>query len=222
MEHDERQLVNAPNRGAQVEDLRQLGLKVGTKIENTIEQLKNQDMFGDEMICKFKGGNYYYMWMPNCKSWSVYKNDSNRIYKFYKNTNICKTTDALIDIEAKYTGKNPEIIQLDTVVVVNGISCRIVRVKNGFTRFDYFYNSEILKTNPDLFVNHSCDGWFEFLKISKSLPLRIDKTMTGSITIRLIMKEYKEEKIEDNIFFIPNLIFYSNIAPGRKAMTIKR
>ncbi len=198
---------------------------MGITSEMLIGKMKQEGTWSDTIRISYKQGNYYKFMNP--KIWSVYKSETNKIYAFNDSepTGTCTVTDASIDVEFQFTGKMPEIKKLDTAVTVGGILCSIVRVKWGAGEYDYYYNSTQLTVNSDMFSKHIYDGWADFLKISKSLPLKIvQKTGgLGIMTLTLIKKE--EEKINDKIFIIPELVPAPDLdvikLPGREIMRIK-
>ena len=60
--------------------------------------------------------------------------------------------------------------------------------------------------DPALYTNHLSDGWAAFLNISHALPIRIVKTITEVGSVTLTLSSFKEEKVDDRIFDIPELV----------------
>jgi hypothetical protein len=90
---------------------------------------------------------------------------------------------------------------------------------------DYFYNSSQARVNPDLFSKHSSQGFAEFVKRTKSLPLQIVVSSMGVIVIQTAT-EIKQGKINSDVFTIPVLMEDESLnvmkVPGVKAMRVKR
>ena len=195
------------------EDMKKLGL---TK-EMLINKLQENDSYSDTIIISYKEGNYYTLLNNNPKSWLVYKAETNKIYAMQDEniSDICTVTDASIDLEFTMTGKKPVIEKLDTTVIIDGEVCNIVRVQWKSGTYDYYYNSKKLIVNPILFEEHIYDGWADFLKISKSLPVKIVKTTKGMMEVTMTLVASKSETIDEHLFSIPKLI------PDKDLNTIK-
>lgn len=114
--------------------------------------------------------------------------------------------DASADLEFQIIGKKPTIKKLDTIVTINEMECKIVRVNWKSGTYDYYYNSAFLKIDYKLFENHIYDGWAAFLKISNSLPIKIVKSTNGLATVTLTLIRHSNETIDNKIFEIPKLI----------------
>jgi hypothetical protein len=124
------------------------------------------------------------------------------------------------------TGKKPVIKKLDTVVKVNGIDCSIVRVEWTAGTNDYYYNSSRLIVDPELFSKHIYEGWAEYLKISKALPLKIVKEVNGMMKVTQTLISEKKEQIADKLFAAPDLVVDKSLNPlqigNREIMRIKK
>jgi hypothetical protein len=59
---------------------------------------------------------------------------------------------------------------------------------------------------PENFKGHIYDGFYEFLKLSKSFPIEVYKKTANMLTIRLTLIDFREHKIEESLFQIPELI----------------
>jgi hypothetical protein len=138
---------------------------------------------------------------------------------------ICSVINASIDTEFAYTNKMPSVTKLDTSVTINNIKCNIVRVKWKSGTYDYYYNSAMLMVNPDFYTNHIYDGWYEFLKISKSLPIKIVKIANGMMTVTQTLITTKKDLIDDKLFQVPNLVSDKDLnsikSPNREIMRFK-
>ncbi len=203
-------------------------LKKGITKEQLIAQMKKDGSYSDTIKVSYKKGDYYTLVNTKPKSWSIYKANTNKIYAMQAGEakDICTVTDASIDTENKMTGKMPSVEKLDTSVIVNGASCNVVRVRWKSGIYDYYYDSTKLIVDPILYAKHIYDGWSEFLKISKSLPVRIVKTTKGAMTITLTLVSTKKEVVSPNLFLLPKLVPDDNLNlikyPNREFMRIKK
>lgn len=183
-------------------------INMGMTKQILLDKMKSEGSWSDTIRTSYKQGNYYTLLNNNPKSWSIYKADSNKIYSMQDGeaSDLCTVTDASIDLEFTMTGKMPIVEKLDTTVMVDGVSCSIVRVKWKSGIYDYYYNQNKLTIDPSLFSKHTYDGWAEFLKISKALPLKIVKTTNGMMTITMTLISSKAEVIDEKLFSIPKLV----------------
>jgi hypothetical protein len=194
-------------------------LKMGLTKQKMLDKMKKEGSWSDTIKISYKKGNYYTLYYNNPKSWSIYKADKNKIYSMQAGeaSDICTVTDASIDLEFTMTGKMPTINKLDTIVNVNGVNCSIIRVKWNSGIYDYYYNQTKFNVDPILFSNHIFDGWAEFLKISKALPVKIVKTTKGMMTISMTLISSSIEVVDEKIFSIPNLLTDKNLNIVKKA-----
>ncbi len=182
--------------------------KMGVTNEMLKERMIREGSSTDSLKMCFKQGDYISYTNFNPQSWSIYKQQNNKLYSFQNGeaSDICTVTDVSFDSEFQLTGIKPTITKLDTLVVINGIKCEIVRVKWKSGTYDYYFNSTFLKVDNKLFENHHYDGWAEFLAISNSLPVKIVKTVKGLTVVTLTLIRNKAETIDSNLFLIPTLI----------------
>ena len=158
----------------------------------------------------------------------VYKQKRNRLYSFQDGeaSDICAVTDPSIDLEFQMTGNKPKLEKPDTLVELNGMKCQIVRIQWKTGTYDYYYIDSFLRADPVLFENHIYDGWADFLKISKSLPIKIVKSVKGLATISLTLIRYTKETIAPELFEIPDLIEDKDLnqirVSNREIMRIKK
>ena len=133
---------------------------MGITKEDLITRMRQEGSYTDTVKVSYKQGNSYTLMNSNPKSWSIYKSEQNKIYSLQDGeaSDICTITDASVDYESTLTGKMPSVTKLDSVAVVNGINCNIVRVKWKTGTYDYYYNPDQLKVDPTLFKKHIYDG----------------------------------------------------------------
>lgn len=180
--------------------------KMGLTKEMLVAKMKEDGSYSDTIKTSYKQGNYYSVLNSNPKNKLIYKSADNKLYVMRDGSDVCSVTDVSIDLESTMTGKMPTVQKLDTTVVVNGASCSIVRVQWKSGTYDYYYNPTKLSADPNLFANHTYDGWAEFLKISRALPVRIVKTMNGMMTVTQTLVFTKAGPVDEKLFTLPTLV----------------
>lgn len=93
----------------------------------------------------------------------------------------------------------------ETTIEVLGKRCKKVTIIWKAGQFEYYYNSEYLKMDSSLFLNYNYDGWYQFLKKSNSLPLRIVKKVGGMIITTMDLIEVNEVNVNDSVFELPKM-----------------
>lgn len=181
--------------------------KMGITEEMLIGKMKKEGSWTDSIKTSYKQGDYISYTNFNPQSWSVYKQQTNKLYSFQDGeaSDICTVTDVSIDLESELFGNKPSVQKIDSIVEVNGRKCEIVRVQWKTGIYDYYYDSSFLKIDPKLYENHIYDGWADFLKISNSLPIKIVKSVQGLSTTSLTLIRHTEETIDPKLFEIPEL-----------------
>jgi len=181
--------------------------KFGMTKEVLIERMRNEGSWSDSILISYKDAKYFQQMGENKVAWSVYFPDSNKLFSFQKDVDICTVLNTGIDLEEEMSGNSPEAILLDTSILVTGIKCEIVRVKWTSGYYDYYFNRGTNTINPEFYKNHKYDGWYEYLKISKSLPIRVVKSTKGMMTVTMSLVETKLQDVDDSLFVVPNLIY---------------
>jgi hypothetical protein len=202
--------------------------KAGITKEIIIDKMAKEGRWSDTIKVSYKQGDYYTLLNARQKSYSIYKATTNKIYSMSAgaDSELCTVTDASVDLEFQLTGNKPVIQKLDTTVIVNGTACSIVRVKWKTGTYDYYYNSTEFNVDPSLFSKHVYDGWAEFLKISKSLPIKIVKKTNGVMAITMTLVASKSQSINDDLFKIPALVpdkdLNAQLTSNKEIMRIKK
>ena len=183
-------------------------LDMGMTKEMLKANMESEGTWADTLITSYKNGFYKKLNLSTTNSWIIYRPDSNKLYTFQDGeaSDICTVNDASVDLEYKMTGKMPVITLLDTLVKFNEYELKMVEVKWKSGTYYYLFSENHFKANPEQYKGHIYDGYYEYLKISKSLPIVIIKETGGMITITMSLAEYKEDKIEDSLFQIPELV----------------
>lgn len=153
-------------------------------------------MMGGTQEYYIKGGNYKSVTNGTLMQWQLYVNSENKLYSKMSNSETVFWNDGL-------TNPDPIIsIKLNkNVIKILGYECDelILTCKSGIQK--YYFNS-ILKIDVSLFENHKFGNWYDFLKESNSLPLKmiIDN---AQFTMVNIATEVKEMKLNEKDFQLP-------------------
>lgn len=186
--------------------------QMGVTKEALVDKMKQSGSFADtQKVYYSKDGSYRIEMKSAQKTWSIYLNDSNKIYSFSDNSTMCTVKDASVDLESTMTGIKPAIKLLDTTVTVNDKPCKVVRVQWNTGYYDYAFSDNFLQVNPDLYKNHIYDGWADYLKIANALPVQITKVTNGMMKITYTLTEVKNGDLETGLFVLPALANYTII-----------
>ena len=202
--------------------------KMGVTKEKLIEKMKNEGTWSDSIKVTYKQDNYIMYTCFSPAAWSIYRGETNKIYSFRENDSvgICIVTDASIDLEQHMKGSRPVSGNTGITVDVNGWECEVVRVAWKTGKYDFYFHPSSFKIDPALYTNHIYDGWAPYLNLSHALPIKIVKSIYDVGSVTLILSSYKEEKVDDKIFNIPELIPDSDLnaikIANRELMRIKK
>ncbi len=176
----------------------------------TIDEWKSIGYKVDTVKVFYKNGFYKSLTIPaNAEnSWVIYRPDSNKLYSFIdgEGSDICFVNDAYVDKFAIRSGSLPTIKLLDTIVKFREYDLKMVMVKWDLVTCFYLYSEDHFKTNPNLYRGHLRGGFYEFLKISGSLPIKIIYYYEGLGTNTESLIEFNEGKLTDELFQIPELV----------------
>ena len=178
--------------------------EMGLTKEILMKKLESDNSFSKEINYSFKNNNYL-IETSNGSTSSKYLGDENTIYTRENNDDLMVAIDASIDTENQMFGTLPKIENIETDVIILGKKCHKVVVTWKAGVYEYYYNSNFLKMDANLYKNHIYDMWFEFLKTSNSLPLRIVKKTGGMMTIIMNLTSVNESKINDSKFKLPKM-----------------
>lgn len=158
----------------------QLSIKLGSKFEYSI-----------------KNGNYKNISNGTLFQWELYRNEENKIYTKFKNTEKAIWIDASLGSE--------EILKTEinkNTTTILGYECDelILTCKSGIHK--YYYNSSVLKSDTSLFSNQNYSYWYQLLKTTNCLAL---KTIieTKQYTLESIVTEIIPTKLDLKTFEIP-------------------
>ncbi len=167
------------------------------------KKLKETASFSKETTYTYKGGDYR-VDMVDTGTTMIYRNKENTIYTKERNYNKFIVTEADIDLEKQMFGALPDIAQVETDVTILGRKCNKVVISYRAGVYEYYYAKGFLKMDPVLYKGHTYNRWYEFLKISNALPLRIVKNTLGMSVIMDVVKIDTTE-IDMKLFDIPKI-----------------
>jgi len=153
-------------------------------------------MMGGTQEYYIKGGNYKSVTNGALMQWQLYLNSENKLYSKMSNSETVFWNDGLSNPDSIISVKvNKNVIE------ILGYKCDqlILTCKSGIQK--YYFNST-LKVDVSLFEKHKFGNWYDFLKESKALPLKmvIDN---AQFTMESIATEVKEMKINEIDFKLP-------------------
>jgi len=202
--------------------------KLGVTEKVLIEKMKSEGTWADSLRITYKRDDFILYNYASPATWSVYKGETNKLYSFEENDpdSICTVTDVSIDLEEHMTGIKPVIGLTGDSVQVNGWMCEEVKVIWRSGTYKYYFHRSSFPLDSTLYKNYVYDGWAGYLKIAHALPIRIVKTINGIGTITQTLINYKEEKVDDKIFYVPELVSDQSLnvikMANRELMRIKK
>jgi hypothetical protein len=172
------------------------------------KKLKNEDTWSDQITVTYKNGFYKQMNLSKNKIWIIHHPDSSKTYTFQEGelSDICFVQDVSKDMEFKQFGKMPSVNLLDTIVKYKKYNLKMVEVKWKMGSYYYLFDENYFQTNPDDFKDHIFDGFYEYLKLAKALPIKIIKGGGTPMTITQSLIKAEEKEIDKAIFNIPELV----------------
>ncbi len=185
-------------------ELSQKMKEMGLTKEIIMKKMKEENSFSDQIKYTYKGSNYLMQMLDNGTE-TKYIGEENTIYTREKDDDLIIAIDASIDLENQMFGTSPKIEKKETDVIILDKKCDKVIVTWKTGTYEYYYNSGFLKMDSDLYKNHKYDMWFEFLQVSRSLPLRIVKKVSGMMTITMDLIDVKEFKVDMAKFDLPKM-----------------
>lgn len=166
-----------------------------SKLPNVQDQQFNA-MMGTTQEYIIKGGDYKSSSNGTLVQWQLYINKDNKLYNKMSNSETIFWNDG---------NTNPDsIISVEInkgVTEILGYKCDevILTCKSGVQK--YYFNQKI-SVDISLFKNHLYGNWYDFLKVSKSLPLK-SIIETQQFTLVSEAKEVKEMKLDNKEFQLP-------------------
>lgn len=166
-----------------------------SKIPNVTDELFTQ-MMGTSQEYNFKGGNYRSSSNGTLLLWQLYIHQDNKVYtKFSNSPSVFWNDGAVNPDEVLKTELNKNVID------ILGYSCDelILTCKSGVQK--YYFSSK-LKIDPKLFEKHKFGNFYDYVSISKAVPLKI---IVDNVQFALesVAVAVQEEKIADAFFTLP-------------------
>ena len=198
--------------------------KMGITKDRILEDMKKKGSWADSLYSFHRLGNYARIGNNEEQSQKIYIADENTIYSFNAiGDGICSVQEA-IDLDLTGAPDKPTVIELDSTATIMGMTCKIMRMKWKISQIDYYYNQSQAQVNPELFSKHSSEGFAEFLKRTKCLPLQIVSNAIGMTVIQTAIG-IKPGKFDSTIMAVPELVEDESLnvmkLPGIKMMRIK-
>jgi len=179
----------------------------GISKKTLIENLKKQGEIPVDTITYMYSGRGNFLNVSKYKDVGIintYLEKGNLLYRFIDNSNIVSAIDVSIDLEEKL-GSKPVVAKKDKKEMVGDINCSIVEVvwKTGIYR--YYYSEGLLRINPDFFKSYNYNQFYEFLKISQSLPIKVEMETYNFYKSVYELQAYSNEQIDEELFVLPKM-----------------
>lgn len=174
--------------------------------EIMIEEMKKDGEFFDTITITLKGGDYIKEDNSRMKKRIIYKSDVNKIYTFQKDFEYVIITDGNKYNSLDLGTDAPKIEVIDSTKNIYDTECKLVKLSWGSLGDElYYFNSNFLEINPELFVNHNYEYLNAILKHSNSYPLEIIKSLSNFITVKMTLVNVSEGKVDASLFDVPKL-----------------
>lgn len=178
----------------------------GISENDMIDHMKKSGQYFDTLVVNIKNGNYEKLVNSASPKRIVYKSDINKIYNFDSGFEYVLIANAKKYGATHIEFEKPKIIQNDSTISILGKQCKSIELNwDDIGKETYFYNDSFLKIDPELFQEHNFEYFNEILRLTKSYPTQINKSLSDFIEIRMILVSYSEERIKDSSFEIPEL-----------------
>lgn len=166
-----------------------------SKLPNVQDQQFNT-MMGTTQEYIIKGGDYKSSSNGSLVQWQLYINKDNKLYNRMSNSETIfwnegnTNPDSIINVEIN-----------KGVTEILGYKCDevILTCKSGVQK--YYFNQKVA-VDISLFKNHLYGNWYDFLKVSKSLPLK-SIIETQQFYMISVATDIKEMKLDDKEFQLP-------------------
>jgi len=166
-----------------------------SKLPNVQDQQFNS-MMGTTQEYIIKGGDYKSSSNGTLVQWQLYINKDNKLYNKMSNSETIFWNDGIINPDSIIS-----VVINKGVTEILGYKCDevVLTCKSGVQK--YYFNQKIA-VDISLFKNHLYGNWYDFLKVSKSLPLK-SIIETQQFTLVSEATDIKEMKLDDKEFRLP-------------------
>ena len=164
-----------------------------------LPNLKNEEMnllMGDKQIFYIRGGDYKSVFNGTFENWQLYSNSENKLYSKFGGSDTIFWNHAGINDDTVFTTKLTK-----NKIEILGYSCDelIFMCKSGVQK--YYYNSS-LRVNSKLYERLKYANWYDFLKRSNAVPLKIVLD-SYQFSMESVAIQVKPMKIEDQELRLP-------------------
>ena len=166
-----------------------------SKLPNMKDEQFNS-MMGTKMDYFIKGGEYKSVTNGTFSQWQLYISKDNKLYSKMSNSETILWNDGSVNTDSIIK------IQLNKgVTEIIGYKCDelILTCKSGTQK--YYFNST-LTVDTKLFSNHLYGNWYDYLKQSNSIPLKMTIDNRQFI-MESVATEVKTMKLDDKEFKLP-------------------
>ncbi len=174
--------------------------------DQVLEKLEREGAFYDTVKIFIKGDRYKKITNAEKAKSTIYIPEENELYFFEKGSEYVTILTA-----AEYGAINlnlpePEVVKLDSVKMINGIHCNLLKLKWGnFGEGYYAYNSEKASIDPVLYREHNFEYLNVVLAATKSYPLEMTSDLNNVIAIRMTLASLQAVELTNEVFQIPAL-----------------
>lgn len=179
----------------------------GVSKKELVEKLKSQGEIPIDTLNYIysEKGDFVSIWKyGDIDMISNYIKKDNLLYNFVGDLNVVSAIDVTIDLEEKL-GNPPVLKKLNHKEKVGDLECSIVEVRWKTGTYIYYFSNTILQVDSELFRGYNYDQFYEFLKISNSLPIKIEKITKDFFKTTYMLNSYTKQKVDKTIFTIPKM-----------------
>lgn len=153
----------------------------------------------------------------------VFRKSDNLLYTLEANSIVVAAIDVTIDLEKKM-GYPPTIKVLPDKYQFNGLECSAVKVFWRAGTYTYYFKKDFLTVNPENYNGFEYDQWYNFLLISNSLPIRIEKEVNNFYRLIFSLENVIEEEFDASLLELPKMKEnkeLGKIYPNRKIFLVE-
>jgi hypothetical protein len=172
--------------------------------ESLIARKKRKGTFIDTITVTLKGGNYIVEDNSESKNKTIYKVEENKIYSLTKDLDYLIVTNADKPSPYDFDSSPPSLKISDSTTNINGINCKSIKlVWEQLGENIYYFNSDTLSIDANLFEEHKFEYFDRVLKLTNAYPICISKSLNGFVTIRMSLIDTSSESINEKVFILP-------------------
>ncbi|MDH6310941.1 hypothetical protein M2451_003805 [Dysgonomonas sp. PFB1-18] len=149
-------------------------------------------------------GDYVSICSNNSNFMDIFLNEKKKKYSLENHSNIITALDVTIDLEELY-GFKPTIELLDSIYVFGQFKCKAVQIKWENGLFKYYFDNHYFQIDPEIYQDYNYDQWYNYLKISKCLPIIIEKNYNDAVTVQYSLLLYTEDKFNNDFLLLPQI-----------------